>query len=104
MTTQMSCRVSDGVKAAFGAYAGKLGLHDSELARLLIARERHHRQLEAFVKAGGAASPPASSAATPPKITAHFSSPTVAAEFDAYAANCGLGSGPIKWIPMMGVL
>ncbi len=90
MVKQMSCRLNGGAKDAFGAYARQLGLQNSELARLLIAREGHHRQLEAFIKGGGAVTSATPSAAGRPKVTAHFSSPTAAAEFDRYADDCGV--------------
>lgn len=100
MGRQVTCRVSEAVKKAFGVYAGRFGLDDSQMAKLLIRRELCHRQLAAFAASGGNVDPiPHSSPSKPPKITAHFPSPTEVAEFDAYAASCGLGRGKAAaWI------
>jgi hypothetical protein len=90
VTKPMSCRVTDAVKTAFGAYAKGMGMADSELLRLLIARERRHRQLAALVGNGGAVRRSIPRTPEPAKITAHFSSEAAADEFGAYAAGCGL--------------
>jgi hypothetical protein len=67
-----------------------MGMADSELARLLIAREQRHRQLAAFLEAGGNVRRPVARAPEPPKITAHLPSKAQAREFAEYAARCGL--------------
>ena len=87
---QRSFRVTDEVKAAFGAYANTLGMHDSELVRVLILRERQHCRLRKFVDAGGRISAGASGHI---KITAHFPSRDAALAFDEYASRCGVGTG-----------
>src|SRR5437868_935742 len=86
----LSCRVPDAVKEAFGAYAKGMGLADSELFRLLIARERIHHQLAKFVQGGGLVRPSVPRNPEPAKITAHFSSDAEATEFSDYAEKCGL--------------
>ena len=95
MSYQVTSRVSANVKAAFDAYANDLGLDGSALAKLLIRRERRHRQLAALVMVGGTLdqAPQSSRRSDLPTITAHYSSRTPVAEFDAYAAGCGLTRG-----------
>jgi hypothetical protein len=78
------------VKNAFGAYAKCMGMADSELARLLIAREQRHRQLATFIANGGRVRPSIARSPEPPKITAHFSSEAAASDFDNYAASFAL--------------
>src|SRR5204863_7290279 len=98
---QVTCRVSEAVKKAFGVYAGRFGLDDSQMAKLLIRRELCHRQLAALAASGAGAglSSHPRLGAEPPKITAHFASSTEVAKFDAYAESCGLGRGKeATWI------
>jgi antitoxin component of RelBE/YafQ-DinJ toxin-antitoxin module len=96
---QVSCRVSDTVKEAFDQYAKDCGLDDSPLARLLILRERRHRQLAAFVDSGADIDSELSSARESSKITIYFSTETFVSEFDRYAQSCGLGRGKAAaWI------
>src|SRR5438552_2847358 len=86
---QRSFRVTDQVKAAFRAYADTLGMHDSELVRVLILRECQRCRLWKFVDSGGRISAGASGQI---KITAHFPSRKAALAFDEYASNCGVGT------------
>ena len=86
---QIGIRLLPEMKSAFDAYAGRLGLASSELAKLLIVRERYRRKLSTLrnepnhsTKTGGAR--------TLPKITAHVSSVEEVAEFDSYARENGL--------------
>ena len=87
---QHSFRVSPEVKAAFGTYASKFGMTDSELARLLILRERRHNQLRTLVDSGQGITC-GSSGDT--KVTAHFPTASDRTQFNDYAASCGAGSG-----------
>jgi hypothetical protein len=91
MTKQITCRLNKAVKEKFSAYAARFDLDDSQLAKLLFRREQHHRQLAVLVASGGrvGVTPPLS-ATRPPAVTAHYRSPAAIAQFDTYAASCGL--------------
>lgn len=87
---QHSFRVAAAVKTAFSSYAAKFGIQESELVRLLIIREMRHSQLRAFLTAGAQV---ISGSGGDIKVTAHFASIAAKSEFDAYAADCSVGSG-----------
>jgi hypothetical protein len=90
---QITIRVPPATKKAFGEYAQRFGLRDSELLKLLIVREKGRRGLEEAAKIIRAATPerrPAGAGGRLPTITAHLSSVIEVKEFDAYAARCGL--------------
>jgi hypothetical protein len=98
---QITIRLAPAVKAEFEGYAERLGLDASELAKLLIVRERNLRRLAAL-----------SSNETPrrrrrlpgsggplPTITAHLSTRAQVDDFDTYAKSCGLNrSGAGAWL------
>ncbi|MSO88691.1 MAG: hypothetical protein EXQ89_01735 [Rhodospirillaceae bacterium] len=92
MLPQITIRVAPIVKAAFDRYESDLGLRGSELAKLLIVRERRQRRLAKL----SVAKRPAQQRSVlrggerMPTITAHFSSAQAVAEFDAYASECGV--------------
>ena|SRR5579862_4159181 len=87
---QQSFRVSPEVKIAFGAYAGAIGMNDSELARVLIARERRHHQLAKLVSTGARI---ISGNSGDTKITAHFLTVADRLQFNEYAKTCGVAPG-----------
>jgi len=90
---QITIRLPPSSKRAFETYAGALGLKVSELAKLLIVRERGLKRLAHLKKSGevpkrkrqlrGSAVPMKS-------ITAHFSSVREVQEFDTYVKRCDL--------------
>jgi hypothetical protein len=90
---QITIRLSPATKAEFDSYAAGLGLMASELAKLLIVRERVRRRLaDVFAagelptrerRAGGRDDPL-------PTVTAHLSLLEEVKSFDAYAHQFGL--------------
>jgi len=81
------------VKAKFYEYASTCGLDASELAKLLIVRERHRRRLKQLRRYTPPILKPRrrKGSGTPlSTVTAHLSSVTQVTEFDAYARICGL--------------
>ena len=89
---QITMRLEAETKRAFHAYATRFGLDASELARLLIHRERYRRRLQ---QRGLEGAKPAERSrrrggARMAAVTAHVSSPEQVCEFDAYAKKCGL--------------
>jgi hypothetical protein len=90
---QITVRLKPDTKAAFEAYSERVGMDTSELAKLLIVRERKLGRLAAL-KAEGR-SPvrrrqARGAAIALPTVTAHLSSVEQVAEFDKYARLCGL--------------
>jgi hypothetical protein len=88
---QITVRLSPAAKVNFQAYADRLGVRASELAKLLIVRERNLRRLKDPERAGDIARPPVrSNKGRLPTVTAHCSRIGEVEEFDAYARSCGL--------------
>ena len=95
---RVAVRLPSTIKAAFEAYAHALGLHASELAKLLIARERKLSRLVILSESERAGYQNRPSGALP-KITAYLPSEMQAKEFAAYAKRCGLSSnGAGAWL------
>jgi hypothetical protein len=88
---QITVRLEPTVKTAFESYAAEYGLDASELAKLLIVRERYRKQL---LKMSAAAELPERlrrpAGGRLPTITAHLSTVRDVEQFDAYAERCGL--------------
>jgi hypothetical protein len=91
---QITIRVDQATKTAFEAYARKLDLKESELAKLLLVRERFCRRLAALHAAGQTPvrprRAPGEAEGPLPTVTAHLSSKKAVEAFDAYTAACGL--------------
>lgn len=89
---QITIRLSPASKVGFEEYAARLGLRASELAKLLIVRERHERRLVALRDA--AERPKRRDQQTQgerlPTVTAHMSSLAEVTRFDEYAHQFGL--------------
>jgi hypothetical protein len=99
---QITVRLASSVKTEFEAYAAQLGLDTSELAKLLIVRERNLKRLAALKNANEIPTrrrQQYGSRTRFPTVTAHFSTRTPVEEFDAYAKSCGLNrSGAGAWL------
>ena len=90
---QIAIRLPPETKAAFETYAAGLGLDASELAKLLIVRERTLRRLAVLQREGEVPKRKRQTrgrAIDLPKITAHVSSLVQVKEFDDYAKKCEL--------------
>lgn len=89
---QITMRLEAETKRAFHAYAARVGLDASELAKLLIHRERYRRRLQqlAVDDAKPAERLRRRGGAQKASVTAHVSRPDQVSEFDAYAKMCGL--------------
>ena len=100
---QITIRLEPATKVAFETYARHLGLKESELAKLLLVRERFCRRLVTLHSVGK----------TPVRVrrtaddgggrlrtvTAHLSSRQAVLDFDAYAERCGLNrNGAGAWL------
>ncbi|MCP3415740.1 hypothetical protein NLM16_16700 [Bradyrhizobium brasilense] len=84
---QITAHVPASVHERFRRYAEGLGLRDSEVAKLLVLREKKIRR----IKTGLALAPRKPTAARALKsITAHMSSKGQVADFHAYARGCKL--------------
>ena len=86
---QITARLSPETKARFEQCATKFGLDGSELAKLLIVRERHQKRLKQAGK-HQMDEPRRDSRGRRPTVTAHLSSVKEVRDFDAYARQCGL--------------
>ena len=89
---QITARLRPEVKKQFEQYAEALGLDASELAKLLIVRERHQKRLAKLkdaTKADLKLRRPIGDGERLPTITAHLSSVKEVEEFDAYVTKCG---------------
>jgi hypothetical protein len=89
---QITARVRPEAKRQFVQYAASFGLHASELAKLLIVRERYQKRLAKLQETGKIIQRPhraRDDGERPPTITAHFSYVKDVEEFDAYAFKCG---------------
>lgn len=90
---QITIRLPPRTKRAFESYAGALGLKASELAKLLIVRERTLKRLSDLKRKGCIPKrkrQPRGSAIPMKSVTAHFSSLREVEEFDAYVKRCQL--------------
>lgn len=90
---QITIRLSPTTKERFEAYAERLGLDASELAKLLIMRERYRQRLASLAGKGrlpAKARRPAGDGERLPTVTAHLSSLEQVKTFDVYAHQCGL--------------
>jgi hypothetical protein len=90
---QITIRLDPPTKSNFEDYAGRLGLDTSELAKLLIVRERILQRLSAQTSAHDLPKRVRQvygSGARLPTVTAHMSTREQVEEFDAYAKSCGL--------------
>ena len=89
---QITARLSPTIKKQFEQYAASFGLGVSELAKLLIVRERHQKRL---IKLKGTAKVSRNSRQSTktnnrlPTITTHLSSLKDVEDFDAYVRECG---------------
>lgn len=93
---QVVARLHPTAKTKFDGYATRLGLDSSELAKLLIIREQHQRQLLRRFRGGGlikAARRAKVQGVRLPTITAHFSSEDYVTQFDLYVSSFGMGRG-----------
>jgi hypothetical protein len=91
---QITARLHLHTKQQFEQYAESFGLVASELAKLLIVRERYQRRLAKLKEAGKVAQRPRRSASSGaskrlPTITARLSSAKDVEDFDAYVIECG---------------
>jgi hypothetical protein len=78
---------------AFQVYANARGLHQSELAKLLLVRERVLRRIVRAGKHRAAEKPPRQKygeARRRPTVTAHLSSWDEVESFKRYAQGCGM--------------
>jgi SOS response regulatory protein OraA/RecX len=97
MGKQITARVPQAVKKAFDTYAAQHWLDDSELAKLLILRERGNKQL-ALLRSSVQFSR-TKGVSELPTITAHFTSSDPVREFDRYAKSCRLSrSSAAAWL------
>jgi hypothetical protein len=90
---QITIRLPPGTKRAFESYACALGLKVSELAKLLIVRERMLMRLAELKRTGSIPKrkrQPRGSAVPMKSITAHFSTVREVKEFDSYVRRCNL--------------
>jgi hypothetical protein len=90
---QVTIRLQPQRKRAFDNYAGELGLHASELAKLLIVREKSIRQLATLHAAGKLPERDRrkrGSGIQPGTVTAHLSDVDEVKKFDKYARSCHL--------------
>jgi hypothetical protein len=92
-TRQITVRLDPQEKTAFDSYAERCGLDSSELAKLLIVRERrlerllalrNKKQIPEFKRQSWG------KGIKKPTVTAHFSTLAEVEMFDRYATNCGL--------------
>jgi hypothetical protein len=89
---QITARIQPEIKKQFEQYAESLGLDASELAKLLIVRERHQRRLAKLKEAGKVVQRSRRAygdGSRLPTITAHLSSVKDVKEFDTYVAKHG---------------
>jgi hypothetical protein len=90
---QISVRLAATTKDAFLAYSNRLGLDHSEVAKLLVIRERRLRRLAALRAKGKApvrARQPRGKGISMPHVTVYLRSLQFTVQFTAYAASCGL--------------
>lgn len=90
---QITIRLEPEEKTAFDSYAALCGLGASELAQLLIERERRLQRLLHLKPSSRPDQPerqPWGKALRKPTVTAHLSSSAEVEAFDNYAARCGL--------------
>jgi hypothetical protein len=90
---QITIRLPPKSKRAFESYAEAMGLKASELAKLLVVRERKLKRLAQLKKNGNVPKRTRQQrgAAVPMKsVTAHLSSVKQVEEFDAYVKSCDL--------------
>jgi hypothetical protein len=90
---QVSVRVPDEIRAAFTAYADRLELNASDVANLLILREKRLRRLAALHLKGKPPErvrQPRGEAVPRRHITVYFRSLAKTVEFENYAGSCGL--------------
>src|ERR1700731_4561462 len=90
---QITIRLKPRLKAAFKTYAAKVGMRDSELAKLLIVREKNLRHLASLYKTGKLPKKrrqARGSAIQLKTVTAHVSSVGEVEQFSAYADTCQL--------------
>jgi hypothetical protein len=90
---QISVRLITASKDAFLAYSDFLELDHSEVARLLVVREKRLRKLAALSAEGKAPIRPRQTrgeAAPMPHITVYLRSLQFTKQFTAYAGSCGL--------------
>ena len=89
---QITARLQPEIKKQFEQYAESLGLDASELAKLLIVRERHQMRIAKLKEAGKVSQRPrrpSGESKRLPTITAHLSSLKDVEEFDAYVIKYG---------------
>lgn len=89
-STQITIRLDTELKAQFDTYTTELGVDGSELAKLLIIRERNLGRLQAICNELMPQRRPRGTGTRLPTITAHFSKRADVDEFDRYARQCGL--------------
>lgn len=87
---QVTARLSPKIRARFDRYAKSVGLDASELARLLIVRELRAPRVLQFLKRVSKAHANSLRKSKERKLTAHFHSGDLIAEFDTYSTIHGL--------------
>ena len=90
---QITIRLAPSTKTEFDGYAARFGLMDSELAKLLIVRERIHKRLAEAHKRGELLQRPRRAGGAGgrlPTVTAHLSSVEDVTAFDAYIRQYNL--------------
>jgi hypothetical protein len=90
---QISVRLPDETKAAFTAYVEELELDISQVANLLILREKRLRRLEKLSSKGRSPKRPRQTrgrAIPRQHVTVYFGEISRTLEFQDYAKSCGL--------------
>jgi hypothetical protein len=90
---QISVRVTTAIKDAFLRYSNCVGFDNSEIAKLLVVRERRLRRLAALSAKGKApvrTRQTRGKAVPMPHVTVYLGSLQFTEQFGAYAASCGL--------------
>jgi|SRR6185295_3753762 len=90
---QITARLDPQEKDAFDSYAAQFGLDSSELAKLLLVRERKLQRLLALKnkrQVPQVERQPWGRAIKKPTVTAHLSNSAEVEAFDQYAISCNL--------------
>jgi hypothetical protein len=87
---QITIRVNPALKAQFDAYVEKLDIDASELAKLLIIRERNLQRLRTVGRKTKQQRRPKGTGIRLPTVTAHFGRRDQVENFAKYATSCGM--------------
>ena len=87
---QITAHVPATVHERFRRYVERIGMRDSEVAKLLILRERSIRRIKSNAPKGEPKRRPQSKAKVTRTVTAHMTSAGQVTEFHVYANGCGL--------------